>query len=155
MKKAFLGITTIALLTACGASNNATALKRKGTEFTFKVSTTPCFGECPVYDLTIKESGLAVYNGKNFPDTKGEIFKSLPDEEMDSLRMVLANSGFFEMDSVYDEPSVTDLPGTTLTLTLGNSSTKTVMGRYETPDSFDRIKAFVERLRKRNFGENK
>ncbi|MGB0177466.1 MAG: DUF6438 domain-containing protein [Owenweeksia sp.] len=151
MRKILLGISALSLLAGCASSTNATALKKRGTEFTFEVSTSPCFGSCPVYDMSIKESGLAVFNGKKFPDTKGDIFKSLPDEEMDSLRSVLAGSGLFEMDSVYDDPNITDLPGTTLTLTLGNGSSKTVRGRYNTPESFDEIKAFVERLRKRNF----
>ena len=85
MKKVILGIGVLAIMAGC-ATNNAKALKKKSTEFTFEVSTTPCFGTCPVYDLTIKESGLAVYNGKKFPETKGELFKNLPDQEMDSLR---------------------------------------------------------------------
>ena len=150
MKKVILGIGVLAIMAGC-ATNNAKALKKKSTEFTFEISTTPCFGTCPVYDLTIKESGLAVYNGKKFPETKGELFKNLPDQEMDSLRDILAGSNFFKMDSVYNDPSVTDLPSTTMTLTLGSGTSKTVMGRIGTPENFDAIKAFVERLRQRNF----
>ncbi len=151
MRKILISFGALTLMTSCGAGQGAAALKKKSTEFTFEVSTTPCFGTCPVYDLTIKESGLAVYNGKNFPKTNGEVFKNLPDAEMDSLREVLAASNFFELDSVYDEPTVTDLPSTTMTLTINESSSKTVMGRYETPEEFDRVKAFIERLRRRNF----
>lgn len=137
------------ILSSC--ISNEAYLKNKGNAFTLEVHTTPCFGTCPVYDLTVKESGLAVYNGRHFPDTGGEIFKKLPMSEVDSIRYVLSRNNFFELDSLYDDPMVMDLPSRAISLTLGNGTQKVVTGRYDQPQEFKNIAAFLERLRQRNF----
>lgn len=149
-KQALNLLFPLLLILASSCASNEAYLKGGGNEFTLEVSTTPCFGSCPVYDLTIKESGLAVYNGKHFPET-GEIFKPLPMREVDSLRKVFAGNNFFELDSVYDNPNVTDLPSMKIHLSLGNGAEKTVLSRYEQPQNLKNITAFIERLRQRNF----
>lgn len=150
MKKPLLFLA-IAALSACGAKRDISYLQKRGSEFTLTVKTTPCFGKCAVYDLTIVESGLAVYDGQHFPDTEGEVFKPLPTEELDSIREILSANNFFALDSVYDNASVTDLPSMTIKLELGNGTEHQVRGRYETPAEFDHIAAYFRRLSRRYF----
>ena len=55
------------LLTGCATTSGANSEAPKQVTF----ETTPCFGSCPVFSLTLDADGHGVYEGKRFVKTKG------------------------------------------------------------------------------------
>jgi hypothetical protein len=102
--------------------------------------------------MVISSNGKSSFEGFRDPKTDGVIELTLPKAEIDSLTTILANHNFNALDSLYDNPLISDLPSVTLSLE-NEIGIKTVTGRYDTPESFRRITAFIERLRKRNFSD--
>jgi hypothetical protein len=153
MRKWGIGIIA-GVLVSCSASksNSSTKYERNANPFTLTVKTSPCFGRCPFYEMVISSNGKSSFEGFRDPKTDGVIELTLPKAEIDSLTTILANHNFNALDSLYDNPLISDLPSVTLSLE-NEIGIKTVTGRYDTPESFRRITAFIERLRKRNFSD--
>lgn len=141
--------TTLFGTIACSSLKNS---DNSSQAFILQVSTSPCFGRCPVYKLSINSNGNAIYTGLRHPKTKGDVQRTIPATEIDSIRYILEKYDFWDLDSIYDNPNVSDMPSFIVEY-KGEIKSKTVVGRFESPDNFRRISAFLERLRKRNFGD--
>ena len=158
MKRSVFGLLFVLIITSCGSKEKTVKSPEKvkidrNATFILKIQTSPCFGRCPFYELkVIGEDGTAIYNARRYPNTNGAVTKILPRLELDSIEMFLNTNKFWDLESEYDNPNVTDLPSTTITFTKGDR-TKSVKGRHDVPEDFKRITAFIERLRLRNFGE--
>ena len=85
----------------------------------------PCFGECPVYSLTIYTDGTVVFNGERFTEVEGEHTLQIEPEVVDQLIAGFEQAGFFEWDDEYTDMSVTDLPYITTSVTH-DGETKTI-----------------------------
>ena len=150
MKRVFLGIGVLFFLAGCKSTAEG-YLKKDSASFKLNIESTPCFGTCPVYTMSIDETSEVSYNGKRFVPVEGVVSKTIPQWEVDSLKQVLLSNNFFELDTLYDA-NVTDVPSFILDFEAGNSDyNHKVTGRFDYPEKFSKIKAFLERLRKRNF----
>jgi len=76
---------------------------------------TNCFGECPVYEITIDKNGNVAYNGEQFVMEKGKRVFKLSKEELEKLNKKLSSKDFESFNDVYDNPRVMDLPSTYIT----------------------------------------
>lgn len=148
-KVALIGL--IALATSCGSKKAMTYMNQEESTFSFYTESTACFGSCPIYTLSIDESGKAEYIGSRFVEAIGNRAAQLPQSEIDSLKLVLIQNDFFGLDSIYDNKLITDLPSFIVKVKPTGFKGKQVIGRYEYPEGLERIKEFIERLRKRNF----
>lgn len=95
---------------------------------------TPCFGMCPVFNLTILKSGQAIYEGKNFTDRIGFYQSKIDETALQRIMFVADSIGYFSLEENYDNDKVTDLPTTTTSL-LKNGSLRKVANRYKAPKS--------------------
>lgn len=95
-------------------------------------SRTPCFGMCPVFELTLHKSGKAVYQGKNFTDRIGLYQSQWPDAALQRIQFLADSIGYFGFDEKYDNDHVTDLPSI-YTSILHNGMLKSVANRYKGP----------------------
>lgn len=79
--------TPVPLKTFSAASAEATEV--------FRVSTTPCYGDCPRYELTVYHTGLLVLNGKKNFVRQGMYFQQLAPADRAELmaRFEAATSG--------------------------------------------------------------
>jgi len=155
MKKPKLLIVSASLvLSGCAGSKLATEFKKDNSDFTVETSTSACFGTCPVFKLSVDSDGSAVFEGIHYTKLEGEHQKKLSSTEVDSLKQLILENNFFELDSVYNDIRVSDLPSTTISVSLKeHGQTKKVMGRYNEPQSFENIEAYIFRLVKRNFDQ--
>lgn len=76
---------------------------------------TPCFGDCPVYEVTISKDGKVTYNGINFVNEKGVKEFQLSEKELKKLNEKLSKKDFSEFAEEYNNPRITDLPSTYIT----------------------------------------
>ena len=130
-----------------------TTLKVPSSDPFLEVRTTACFGECPIYKLKIYDNRMAQFDGEFYVKKKGEWLKRIPQVEMDSLKLLIDNSKFFDLESSYDNPGISDLPSFYLTVNSGNKS-KTIHCRYDVPEALLEIYQYANRIRSSN-GWNK
>lgn len=131
------------MLFACDASKKVQgeAAIPEDQDFTeatvIAMSKGPCFGTCPVYDLTIKGNGEATLVAKKFMDYEGTFNRTLNQDEVDALIGAFLDANFFDFEEAYTA-NVTDLPTTWITFTH-NGRTKKVKAYYDIPASLVRL----------------
>jgi len=108
---------------------------------------TPCYGRCPVYELSVLNTGEATLNVGRFCDEAfgRSLATGLHRGQVDvgMWRMVAdlaADMGFDTLQSRYDDPKVMDLPANIVTI-----EGQTVYNRYGGPNLND-LYIRIERL---------
>ena len=137
--KYLLSIATILLFTSCKAQNLDIS------KIDFKAEA--CFGECPIFELTIMADGTANYDAKMFNKQQGQFKTILKKAQFDSLKASLANSDFFSLNNSYST-SWTDHPTYYLTVTLKDGQTKTIKDYGPSgPDKLENVYHLIFSLR--------
>ena len=88
------------------------ALIKKANSAFFSIKKTECFGDCPVYNVTIDEKGNVTYTGKKYVKVNGVQKFQLTEKQLTTLKEKLANNDFSSYKKVYDDPNITDLGST-------------------------------------------
>jgi len=110
----------------------------------FQIKKTPCFGECPVYTVTINIDGFAtMYGHKNF-DYLGNYQTQFSEDQLMQIEALADKYNYWNLQHVYDAP-VTDLPSTTTTLILDEKS-QWVYNRMNSPDNLRMFEQEIETL---------
>lgn len=91
-----------------------------------------CFGTCPVFEIKIYNSGYVVYEGIHNVDRMGFYTTRLEKEEMLKFIDKANEINYFDMQDVYDNAHITDLPETTTSIVI-NGKRKQVKRRYDFP----------------------
>ncbi|MGG8495710.1 DUF6438 domain-containing protein [Tenacibaculum sp. TC6] len=76
---------------------------------------TACFGDCPVYEVSIDKDGNVTYNGIQYVLEEGIREFKLTDEELKTLNDKLSKKDFSSFKDSYDNPDVMDLASTYIT----------------------------------------
>ena len=72
---------------------------------------TACFGNCPVYSITIRNNGSGIYVGKNFVKNIGEFTFNISKSEIDRILKKAEKIDFWNLKNEYYE-NISDLPTT-------------------------------------------
>lgn len=122
-------MTRLALVIAAGSALTLLGIARtapaKIREITLE--RTPCFGTCPVYSLTLKEDGTAIYKGTRFVDRIGTYEGHFNPGDLDRLASTMARLGGAKWKASYTA-NVTDLPSQIVT--IKTSSGKRTIREY-------------------------
>lgn len=100
-----------------------------------------CYGMCPTYELKIYNSGFAELNGIRAIDLLGVYTTTISKDKMRALIEKAKSIGYFEMDDVYDNEMVTDLPETKTSIVI-DGKRKAIRRRYKYPNeilSFEKL----------------
>jgi len=92
---------------------------------TISLSRSACFGACPVYRLDIDAKGAVTFVGERYVAVPGKHRSQIEPGAVSALLNVFRAANFFSLKDAY-RARVTDLPTTTITLTIG-SQRKTVV----------------------------
>lgn len=103
---------------------------------------TPCFGQCPVFKVRVFESGFAIYEGLNFAELMGKYSYRFSEKTLKEIYEMAEAIDYFNLESNYDDPRVTDLPSTISEINLNGKSHR-VKARMGTPE---KLKGFHENL---------
>ena len=82
---------------------------------------TPCFGTCPVYQLTIRGDGSVAYQGEMFVAVEGAQTAAISAEQIQALVTAIEAADFFSLADDYSAPA-TDLPSTIISVTFNGQS---------------------------------
>ncbi len=91
----------------------------------------PCFGKCPVYTMSIYNSGLVEFHGKSNTQNLGKFSKQLSPALLDELLLSCNDADILSMQDMYTS-QIADLPLITIKYTT-DDSTKTVKGKEDRP----------------------
>ncbi len=106
--------------------------KNNVPKVTIVYQTTPCFGRCPLYTLTINgETNTSTFVGTQNTEKIGTYTKSISNEELNGLVKAFEAAQFFSLNNEY-LGTITDFPIKYLTYTY-NGKTKTIKERSGAP----------------------
>lgn len=111
-----------------------------------EMNTTPCFGACPVYDITIKGDGTVLYDGKQYAHREGKHTKQLTKVETKDLFDAFVAANFFEFEDKYTS-NISDLSTTYISFTH-DGQTKKIEDYYGAPDALDNLENKIIALAK-------
>ena len=92
---------------------------------------TPCYGECPQYEIVIYESGLIEYNGILFVQNIGCFKSKIDNKKIKSLKLLLDRIQFFDLDEAYIS-KITDIPSVIIEVSI-NEKKHRVTDRLNAP----------------------
>lgn len=144
-RRALIALVAGAALAAC-ASVEA-PLPSEGPA-TITLTRSACYGLCPSYSVTIRDTGDVRYVGEHYVNVIGEQHAVIPRADVQRLLRRFDAMGFDNLRSEY-RAEVTDLPTTTITLER-DGRTKSVLdygGRMAgMPDSVGALQDEIDRV---------
>lgn len=140
-------VFAIAVLPSCKMKEKSNLSKNTLHDSLFiSINKTPCFGACATYSMNIySNGGTSTLSGKKFTKNLGTFEYVFDSTTIDFLRQTVKDKLFFELENVYDDPKVTDLPTVTIDVYM-NGKRKKVTGRVETPLHFNQLSACLDSI---------
>lgn len=111
-----------------------------------RMERTACFGSCPVFDATLYENGLLIYNGKRFTYSLGCHYAIISKDQVKKLQAWFADANFWGLKDKYPEEDIapTDLPGCVIFFNNGKQQ-KTILDRgWKTPKTLTELESKVD-----------
>lgn len=109
----------IIILVSCSGSKNLFQNRANGPNV--ELYKGACFGECPVFRLSVYPDGTALYEGQRFTDRMGFYTRQLSEMELTALTQNLSNMHWDEYENYYES----QLPDLAMTMVEhGNESFK-------------------------------
>lgn len=96
-----------------------------------------CYGDCPVYNLTIYNTGLMKFNGVRSTQMLGKYEKQLTETEYIQLVKNCRRANLWKLDDNYDM-NIADLPTTTLSFS-DKEKQKTIKSKRGFPSPVDSL----------------
>ena len=135
MKKIFFIIIPVITFFSCNAIKMETDQSKASPVIVY--SKGPCFGQCPIYTLTIYNTGLAKFNGVRFLEKTGKYEKQLDSKTYVELIKIFKENRFWRFDENYGMDLV---DAATITISYSeDEKTKTVRGKSKFPDKLKEI----------------
>jgi Domain of unknown function (DUF6438) len=107
-----------------------------GDSLAYYYERTACFGQCPIFKLSIYKSGYAIYEGKNYVNNIGTYHSFIDAAALLKVNEAAENIGYFSLQSVYDDPNKLDVPSKITILRKGEEK-KSVTNRVKGPKSLE------------------
>ena len=105
----------------------------------------PCFGTCPVYQVTLARDGAATWDGERFVHRPGRYHGQVDVNDVDRLARFIDRAGFFGWDPEY-LANVTDLPDYFIIVAAGDQTKTVRQNGVDEPADFWVIAALVDGL---------
>lgn len=111
---------------------------------------TPCFGTCPVYQVTLDQDGLVTWSGEIFVRSVGIRQWKISQQKMKALEEALLAADFFTIDRQEGIGHyMTDCPGCNLSVTLADGRQRTIThdhGDTSWPEQLDELEKTIDRI---------
>ena len=142
-----LGLTIFALLasamliTGCGPSASMTL---NPADKIIEMSKGPCYGNCPVFTLTIYKNGIASYKGERYTDRRGTYVKKLGKEEFARIQGEFKRANMWQFRDTY-RGRIPDMQSVTITYVEGTKK-KTVSGKEIRPNAVKWLETQLDQI---------
>lgn len=105
---------------------------------------TPCFGECPEYELMIFDDRKVVIDAKQHLEIEGRYISELSEDRYEALISEFKESNFFAFEDEYTS-NITDLPTTFVTFRTEGKEKK-IMDYHGAPEELKELEKAVHEL---------
>jgi hypothetical protein len=95
------------------------------------IERTPCFGFCPVYSASVRETGEVEFHGQDYVAKKGHYTWSIDPKVLDKLFTYLQKKGYFELGDNYNRCDYTCNPSCITSIQLRDGTTKKIDHYHE------------------------
>lgn len=133
-------------MNACRSSQNVNihSLQENTAKQVFYLETTPCYGTCPSYKVSIFENDSLTYEGIKYVAKEGFLSKKLSKGTVEKLKEQFRNAHFFSFQNQYTA-QVSDFPSTYISFT-DQGKTKKIMDYYHAPESLKKLEGYINDL---------
>lgn len=131
-KLLILLLSLSAIISTTGCKLNA-SLPEKAEAMRIQLRKDACFGECPVFTVTIYDTGRATYEGEHYTPMLGLYEARLAEGQYRSLITAFEDAELLELPSLY-KSEIPDLPVVTLRYVDEQGEMKEIMGRENRPE---------------------
>jgi len=158
MKYILSSIILAIVLVSCANSKKATDKSQSSKNTTFKnvaegdslfayIRRGACYGSCPIFEIKIYNSGFAELKGTRFVDLIGDYTTTISKEKMLALVEKAKSIGYQNMDDVYDNEMITDIPETNTSIVI-DGKRKAIRRRVGFPNEILSFEALFDQLLK-------
>lgn len=103
-----------------------------------------CFGQCPIYEVMVYQSGIIAFRGERNTPKLGLWIRKMSDSEMADLQRQLTNTNLWQYPAFY-KSRIPDAPLIRLEQ-YEDGATKTVAGKEGLPDPIIDLQLMMEKL---------
>lgn len=132
----------VALLPACKAILKDTKLEDLDKVVSMNMG--PCYGNCPVYTLTVYGNGVVAYQGERFTDRKGVYIRDIGRPALKALKQELVAANLWKFPNAF-KSQIPDLPTVTIEY-FEDGQTKVIRGKDGRPPQVLRIQELLEQI---------
>jgi Domain of unknown function (DUF6438) len=144
----WLGVPLAAIAVAVAAGSAPAGASSAPQTLRVTLERGACFGACPIYTITLRGNGDAVYVGRRHVSVVGTRRAHLSRAAIRRLRNGVAQARVFTLRNRYDSLTVTDLPYAVVTIRVG-SRTKRIyhyFGDQSAPERLETLECLVDRI---------
>lgn len=109
-----------------------------------EMSMGPCYGNCPVYTLTVYHNGIVAYHGERFTDRRGVYIRDIGRTQLRELQAELVKANLWQFPSAF-KSQIPDLPAVTIEY-FENGDSKRIRGKDGRPPQVLRIQELLEQI---------
>ncbi len=143
MKNLFLiGILSLFIINSCSTVKMEKDLQKASPVIVY--SKGPCFGKCPIYTMTIYNTGMAKFKGRRYTNKNGTHEKTLDKKTYVNLVKLFRKNRFWRFENTYGMDLV-DAPSTTITFS-DKGKIKTVKGKSQFPEKLKEIMTALDNI---------
>jgi hypothetical protein len=133
---------------SCKTQKDTTEVERNSTSFYLGFNKTPCHGTCPIYQMTLNDSGALTLNAKRFMTIQGLYVSQIEVTELDSIKAAILRVDWSDLQQEY-MTGYADLPSTEMI--FSNTPGDTTFVRWESvkaPTELLELGAKLEEIQK-------
>lgn len=104
----------------------------------------PCYGNCPVYSLTVYNNGIVAYVGERFTDKRGTYIRDIGRKALKKLKQELVAANLWEFPSAF-KSQIPDLATVTIEY-FADGRSKVIRGKDGRPPQVLKIQELLEQI---------
>lgn len=104
----------------------------------------PCYGNCPVYTITVYDNGIAAYEGERFTERRGVHIRNIGRAALKSLKQELVAANLWEFPNAF-RSRIPDLSTVTIEY-FENGRSKVIRGKDGRPPQVLKIQELLEQI---------
>jgi len=135
------------LFAGCKSAQVNTAQPEANGKVLIGFQRTACFGQCPIYGISIYENGMVLYEGVRYVEKTGTYCGTISKKQLAEMIAAFDNAHVFEMQDRYpastDRPPV-DLPSRIITYQKGTQTKRIVDKGIEVPPALIQLETMVD-----------
>jgi Domain of unknown function (DUF6438) len=138
------------MVVSCSGTKNVGADKQvtSGDSLAVYLEKGPCFGTCPMYSVSIYNTGYIVYEGKLNVERIGKYSAFVDSEFINKIMAKADELNYWDLNEEYIDPYLTDFPTIKSELNSGTKQHKVTRYTTSPPENLIKLEDYIDSLLK-------